>query len=101
MLCDVGKTASNQPKERIGAEMLAPLRGNDGHDTPYETIKFVPVRGVFVHGCLRKGNRDIAVVTGFWCSPGIAKRRAARRPPCGAAHEIRAGYQSQDRRGAR
>src|SRR5438067_2241084 len=30
------------------------------------------MRGVFSHGCLRKGNRDVAVVTGFYRSPGIA-----------------------------
>jgi hypothetical protein len=32
----------------------------------------VPVRGVLSHGGLRKGNQDVAVVTGFCRSPGIA-----------------------------
>src|SRR5713101_4307319 len=48
MIWDVVKAAVNQPKERIGGQMLTYLRRNDGHGKPHhENIKSFKSGGIF------------------------------------------------------
>jgi len=49
----------------------------------------VPVRGVLSHGGLRKGNQEVAVITGVYRSPGIADLQG---PGAGLPRTCHAGY---------
>lgn len=42
-------------------------------ETPSRREQIVSVSGALSHGGLRKGNPDLAVITGFYCSSGVAE----------------------------
>src|SRR2546430_8902035 len=69
-----------KPKSASAERCLRSLGATIDMATPDMETSNCPVRGVLSHGGLRKGNQEVAVITGFYRSPGIAD------PHVGAPH---------------
>jgi hypothetical protein len=66
MIWDVVKAAVNQPKERIGGQMLPDLRRNDGHGKPHhENITSFTSGGIFA-SLFTKGQCSSPSEHGAW-----------------------------------
>src|SRR6266849_1845829 len=66
MIWDVVKAAVNQPKERIGGQMLTYLRRNDGHGKPHHAnIKSFKSGGIFA-SLFTRGQCSSASEYGAW-----------------------------------
>src|SRR6266516_3821862 len=74
----VAKPLRTKPKSASAERCLRSLGATIDMATPDMETSNCPVRGVLSHGGLRKGNQEVAVITGFYRSPGIAGRRGAR-----------------------
>src|SRR6266516_6463145 len=68
----VAKPLRTKPKSASAERCLRSLGATIDMATPDMETSNCPVRGVLSHGGLRKGNQEVAVITGFYRSPGIA-----------------------------
>src|SRR6266516_1263998 len=72
----VAKPLRTKPKSASAERCLRSLGATIDMATPDMETSNCPVRGVLSHGGLRKGNQEVAVITGFYRSPGIAGEHA-------------------------
>src|SRR2546428_10224580 len=70
----VAKPLRTKPKSASAERCLRSLGATIDMATPDMETSNCPVRGVLSHGGLRKGNQEVAVITGFYRSPGIAEQ---------------------------
>src|SRR2546430_15294862 len=68
-----------KPKSASAERCLRSLGATIDMATPDMETSNCPVRGVLSHGGLRKGNQEVAVITGFYRSPGIAERFVGKK----------------------
>src|SRR5438094_6403615 len=77
----VAKPLRTKPKSASAERCLRSLGATIDMATPDMETSNCPVRGVLSHGGLRKGNQEVAVITGFYRSPGIADRLRSKTIP--------------------